>query len=106
MKDKFFRDFQVEILNGDGVSIGAMGVPGMYKDSSFVDIVEAAYYGSNTYAPKPKRVAEEEDMTVIVYKIDTAGRKREVNSMDVTIAGDSDFEEVLELCYHGCSDCD
>jgi len=99
-----YRDFTIVVTNGNGDEIGSMGVPGMYKDSKFVDIVEAARYGSRTYQNKPKRTQEDEDFTVEVYKTDTAGRKRLVDSMDVCLPGDSDFEEVLDLAYHGCTD--
>ena len=101
-----YRDFTVVITNADGEEVGSMMVPGMFKDSNFRDVVTAAYYGSHSYEPKPKRTKEDEDFTVDVYKIDAAGRKRLVNSMDVNLPGDSDFEEVLELCYHGCTDND
>ena len=101
-----YRDFTVVITNANGEEIGSMMVPSMFKDSRFVDIITAAYYGSHGYQTKPTRVKESEDFTVDVYKIDTAGRKRLVNSMDVNLPGDSNFEEVLELCYHGCTDND
>lgn len=100
------RDFVITITNWEDKSIGELSVPGMGADNDFVDIISYAYHNISLceYKEFPKRELEDATFTVNVYKIDTRGHRRLVNSMDVDLPEDSSFEEVLDLAYHGCTD--
>ena len=100
------RDFLIKITNIDDKEIGKLSVPGMGADNDFVDIISYAYHNIAycKYKNFPKRKLEDATFTVSVYKIDTRGHRRLVNSMDVDLPEDSSFDEVLDLAYHGCTD--
>ena len=99
------RTFLLTVENIDGETIGSFTLEGMSKDNDFVDIISYAYRNWLKYQIKPKKhTLEEETFTVSVFKLDTRGRKRLVDSMYVDLEGDSSFEEVVDLAYHGCTD--
>ena len=98
-----YRTFIVEVTDFDGKLVGSLTLEGMSKDNNFINIINHACWaccGGN----KVKHEKEDEDFTVSVYKLDTLGRKRFVNDMDVCCEGDSTFAEIIELAYHGCTD--
>ena len=100
------RDFLIEITICDDTPIGELKVPNMGADNDFVDIISYAYHNIACCAYKefPKRTGEDVTFVITVYKIDTLGRKRFVDAMDVDLEEDSSFDEVLDMCYHGCTD--
>ena len=100
------RDFLIKITDLDDKVIGELEVPGMGADNDFVDIISYAYHNIRccAYQNFPRRTGEEITFVVTVLKTDTLGRKRLVSSMYVDLEEDSSFDEVLDMCYHGCTD--
>lgn len=100
------RDFLIKITDLDDKVIGELEVPGMGADNDFTDIISYAYHNIRCCAYKnfPRRTGEEITFIVAVFKTDTLGRKRLVSTMDVDLEEDSSFDEILDMCYHGCTD--
>lgn len=100
------KNFLIRITDLDDKIIGELEVPNMGADNDFVDIISYAYHNISCCAYKsfPKRTGEYITFVVTVFKIDTLGRKRLVSTMDVDLEEDSSFDEILDMCYHGCTD--
>ena len=102
MKNIDLRTYIIEVTNFDGELIGSFQKSGMSMNNTFVDFLIYTYDSIKDNSVEHHK--EDEDFEVSVYKFDTLGRKRLVGEMDVCCEGDSTFEEVIELAYHGCTD--
>ena len=112
MIKEHMRDFLIKITDLDDKVIGELEISNMGANNDFVDIISYAYHNRRRCAYKnfprykifPRRTGEQITFIVAVLKIDTLGRKRLVSTMDVGLEEDSSFDEILDMCYHGCTD--
>ena len=104
VKDPYFRDFVIMVTNVDGKVVGTSTLEGMGKDNEFADILAYEYVQNKYSIEQREHKLEDEDFTVTVSKLDTLGRKHVIGEMEVCCEGDSSFEEIIELAYHGCTD--